>query len=64
MVACDRQFYAMWPLICRVTGSLVRRRHPFWSLVLNLSFRNSARLARRRSSQLDPLKASRTEAYA
>ncbi len=49
MVACDQQFYAMWPLLCRVTGSLVRRRHPLWSLVSNLSFRNNARLARRSS---------------
>ena len=64
MIACDRQFYAMWPLICRVTGSFVRRRHPFWSLVSNMSFRNNIRLARRRFSQLDPLKGNPIQAPA
>jgi radical SAM superfamily enzyme YgiQ (UPF0313 family) len=52
MVACDRQFYAMWRIVCRVVGSFLERRHPFWSLVSNLSCRNNARLARRRFREL------------
>jgi radical SAM superfamily enzyme YgiQ (UPF0313 family) len=41
MESCDRIFYSPWRMVRRLAGSFWRRRHPFISLVGNLSFRRS-----------------------
>ena len=53
MNACDRSFYSLWRILCRVAGSFLWRRHPIISLVSNLSYRNNARLARKSYSELN-----------
>jgi radical SAM superfamily enzyme YgiQ (UPF0313 family) len=47
MTACDSEFYSLGNLFRRVLDSLLHRRHPFWSLVSNMSCRNNIRTARR-----------------
>jgi hypothetical protein len=44
MIACDRNFYSLPRVLCRVWGSLWQRRHPLVSLVGNLSYRHNSRV--------------------
>jgi radical SAM superfamily enzyme YgiQ (UPF0313 family) len=44
MMSCDRDFYSMPRILCRVWSSLWQRRKPLISLVGNLSYRNNLRL--------------------
>ena len=55
MNACDRSFYSLWQILCRVANSFLRRRRPILSLVSNLSYRNNVRLTRKSYGQLDLL---------
>lgn len=55
MNSCDRRFYSLWRILCRVARGLLRRR-PILSLVTNLSYRKNARLARRSFARLDLLR--------
>jgi radical SAM superfamily enzyme YgiQ (UPF0313 family) len=41
MESCDRRFYSPWRMARRLWSNLWRRRHPLFSLVSNLSYRNS-----------------------
>ncbi len=43
---CDRSFYSLWRIVCRVADNFLGRRCPIVSLVSNLSYRNNARLTR------------------
>jgi radical SAM superfamily enzyme YgiQ (UPF0313 family) len=52
MNTCGRSFYSWRRIVWRVVGNFLRRRHPVLSLVSNLSYRNNARLSRRRYVQL------------
>jgi radical SAM superfamily enzyme YgiQ (UPF0313 family) len=45
MLSCDRTFYSMPRILCRVWGSLWGRRQPLISLVGNLSFRKNSQLS-------------------
>jgi len=45
MASCDYDFYSVRHIVRRVWGSLWRWRHPFISLVGNLSYRSNLRLA-------------------
>jgi radical SAM superfamily enzyme YgiQ (UPF0313 family) len=47
MNCCNRRFYSFGPLLRRVAGALLHRRHPLLSLVGNLSYRNNSRADRR-----------------
>ncbi len=47
MTDCDCKFYSHGKIFRRVLNSLLRRRHPFWNLVSNLSCRNNTRRAQR-----------------
>jgi radical SAM superfamily enzyme YgiQ (UPF0313 family) len=49
---CDRSFYSLWQVVCRVANSFLRRRRPIVSLVSNLSYRNNARLTRKSCGKL------------
>jgi radical SAM superfamily enzyme YgiQ (UPF0313 family) len=44
MISCNRDFYSMPRILCRVCSSLWQRRRPLISLVSNLSYRNNLRL--------------------
>ena len=44
MISCDRNFYSMPRVLCRVWGNLWQRRQPFITFVGNLSYRNNLRL--------------------
>jgi len=50
---CERSFYSIWRVVCRVVGSFLHRRRPIVSLVSNLSYRNNARLTRRSYRELE-----------
>ncbi len=45
MLSCDRTFYSMPRILCRVWGNLWDRRQPLISLVGNLSFRRNSQLS-------------------
>jgi len=49
---CDRSFYSLRRVACRVAGSFLRWRRPFVSLVTNLSYRNNVRLTRKSYPEL------------
>ena len=53
---CDRRFYSRWGILRRVVRNVLRRQHPVFSLVSNLSYRNNARLSRRKYDKLDLLR--------
>jgi radical SAM superfamily enzyme YgiQ (UPF0313 family) len=44
MISCERDFYSMPRILCRVWGNVWHRRQPLISLVGNLSYRNNIRL--------------------
>ncbi|MFC1819833.1 B12-binding domain-containing radical SAM protein [Thermodesulfobacteriota bacterium] len=44
MISCDRSFYSMPRVLCRVWSNLWQRRQPLITLVGNLSYRNNLRL--------------------
>jgi radical SAM superfamily enzyme YgiQ (UPF0313 family) len=46
MDACNRDYYSLWRLLRRVSGSVLRRRQPLISIVGNLSYRSNLRLHR------------------
>ncbi len=46
MADCDRAFYSLGNTFRRVLDSALRRRHPFWNLVSNLSCRKNTRSCR------------------
>jgi len=50
---CERSFYSLWRVVCRVAASFLRRRRPIVSLVSNLSYRSNARLTRRNHRELE-----------
>jgi radical SAM superfamily enzyme YgiQ (UPF0313 family) len=56
MNTCDRSFYSLWQILRRVASNVLRRRQPILSLVINLSYRNNARLTRTRYGILDLLR--------
>ena len=56
MNSCDRRFYSRWGILRRVVRNVLRRQHPVFSLVSNLSYRNNARLSRRKYDKLDLLR--------
>lgn len=47
MNSCDRSFHSLWQILRRTASSFLRRRQPILLLVINLSYRNNARLARK-----------------
>ena len=49
---CERRFYSLRQIFRRVAHSFLGRRHPIFSLVSNLSFRNNARLTHRSYGEL------------
>ena len=49
---CDRSFYSLWRIVCRVADNFLGRRCPIVSLVSNLSYRNNARLTRKSYGEL------------
>jgi len=53
MNSCDRRFYSVWRILCRVTDGFLRRRRLILSLVGNLSYRNNSRLSRKTYAELD-----------
>ncbi len=53
MNQCDGEFYSVWSVFRRLTGSLLRRRRPVLSLVTNLSYRKNSRLTQRSYAKLD-----------
>jgi len=44
MISCDRDFYSMQRILCRVWSSLWQRRKPLMCLLGNLSYRSNLRL--------------------
>jgi radical SAM superfamily enzyme YgiQ (UPF0313 family) len=44
MLSCDRAFYSMPRILCRVWGNFWRQREPLIALVGNLSYRRNLRL--------------------
>ena len=56
MNSCDRSFYSLWGIFHRVARILLRRQNPVLAFVSNLSYRNNARLTRRKYGILDLLR--------
>jgi hypothetical protein len=47
MLSCDRKFYSIPRILCRVWSNLWRRRAPLFAMLGALSYRSNLRLNRR-----------------